>query len=284
MGELKTIIKYLKRILQQYYILIEIAHSRKTDDRIYIAETYKKRFGKELRLYQPKLFTEKVQVLKLMQENEDMTMYADKLLAHKLVSEILGENYVTEIVEVVSTYKDISKETLKKGGIIIKCNHDSNSSFRIEQYGAIDAFFLNWIFTLLMKTDYYLLARENGYKKIEKKIFVEKTVKNIEKDIKLFVLNGKARLIQIDDIATNERNFYKYDEIEFIEHGTISASQIDQLMNIAEKICPRYPFCRIDFMMTSKETYFTEFTFYPAAGYYHYPNNIDEWLGGMLEI
>ncbi len=57
-------------------------------DESYIKATYKKRFGREINLKDPKTYTEKLQWLKLFYRNEKMPIVTDKYEVHKYLTDL----------------------------------------------------------------------------------------------------------------------------------------------------------------------------------------------------
>lgn len=273
---------YLKRIVQACYILAKQKKYSKAIDREYLSLLYKKNFNRKLNWSNPTCFTEKLQILKLNACNNSLKKYSDKIKSNEYVKEILGEEHVASQIGIYQHASDITYKILKDKNCVIKCNHDSNSSFIIEKIDYVDYLMLRIILSLLLKSNYHLLARENNYKGIEPRIIIEIKENNIIKDVKFFVFFGEIKLIQIDDLKRKKRVLNKiFSETDYYNLG-ISSALMEEMIAATKRIYPVCTFCRIDYMVTENSYYFTEFTFYPAAGFYHYPDDLDEWLGKEL--
>ena len=225
-----------------------------------------------------------MQYLKLQNINKKLTIYSDKYLSHEYVNEKIGNEITTSILGVYNSFSEIDWKILQNRILMIKCNHDSHSAYKIQNPNVIDRFLLNWLFSLQLKVEYYELARENNYQNIKKKIIVEDFIDGLKWDLKFFVLNKIVRVVQIDDLSKKKRDFYKIEKDADFRIVPIPLSILEKIKDITMKICPNVPFCRIDFMASDDKVVFTEFTFYPAAGFYHYPENLDKWLGEQLNI
>ncbi len=275
---------YIKNIIRTYYVLFIQNINRRKNDASYLKSLYKKRIGNELNLTNPKLFTEKLQYLKLLNINKNLTIYSDKYLSHEYVKEKAGNEITTKILGIFDQFFEIDWEKLHDRTIMIKCNHDSHSAYKVLNPSVIDCFFLNWLFSLQLKVDYYLLARERNYQNVNKKIIIEEYIDGLKWDLKFFVLNKMVRVVQVDDLNRKKRSFYKIEKEADYRMVPIPLFVLKKIKDVTMKICPNVPFCRLDYMASEDKVIFTEFTFYPAAGFYHYPENLDRWLGEQLNI
>ena len=117
----KRIYRYIKDNVHDiffYYIL---------PDKWEIKYRFKKRVGYSCNLKNPKSFNEKIQWIKLNDRNPVYPKLIDKLEVKKIVSEILGDEYVIPtLFGGFSRFEDIPFDKLPNQ-FVIKCNHDAAS-------------------------------------------------------------------------------------------------------------------------------------------------------------
>ena len=76
-------------------------------DEKYLRKRYKKIFGKELNLENPKTFNEKMQWLKLNDRNPLYTKLVDKYEVKKYVSSLIGEEYIIPTLGIYNKFSEI---------------------------------------------------------------------------------------------------------------------------------------------------------------------------------
>ena len=93
-------------------------------DKWYLALRYRMKLGKWPNLKNPKLYTEKVQWLKLHDRKPEYTTMVDKCEAKKYIADIVGERYIIPTYGVWEKFDDIDFENLPNR-FVLKCTHDS---------------------------------------------------------------------------------------------------------------------------------------------------------------
>ena len=76
-------------------------------DEAYIKSTYKKRFGREINLKDPKTYTEKLQWLKLFYRNEKMPICTDKFEVHDYLTKLGYKHLLNDVLGVYDDANDI---------------------------------------------------------------------------------------------------------------------------------------------------------------------------------
>lgn len=114
-------------------------------------------------------------------------------------------------------------------------------------------------------------------------------------DVRLFVFNGRVKILQIDSPRINEvrRRFYtpEWEALPFQQGGKRLADVqprpdlLDEMISIAEEIGRQYDFIRVDLYETQGKLYFGEITPYPTGGLGKY-NDVafDRVLGDYWEL
>ena len=87
---------------------------------------------KNVNLENPKLFTEKIQWLKLNDRRDTYTLCADKYLVRNYVEEKIGSKYLIPLVSITENYNDINENNLPDYPVIVKTTHDSGGTFIIK--------------------------------------------------------------------------------------------------------------------------------------------------------
>lgn len=255
-------------------------------DEAYARKRYKRKFGKELDLENPKTFMEKMQWLKLYDQKPIQTICADKIAVRDYVKEKIGESYLTSMEGIFLKASEVIPENIPDFPVIIKCNHNS-AAYTIVK----DKHKINWKkervkFYNSLKQNYYKQAREWQYKNIPPKILVEKLLidkhGNIPKDYKFFCFDGVTKFIQVDiDRQENpKRNFYdanwKLMPLRLnLNNGeeTPRPKNLDLMVELAYKLSNNFSFARVDFYTLDDKVYFGEITFHPGSGFGFYDSN-----------
>ena len=101
---------------------------KKWDDEKYICFRYKSVFKNALNLKEPKLFSEKMQWLKLYNRKDEYTRMVDKYESKKLVADLIGERYIIPSLGVWKRFDDIDFDKLPDK-FVLKTTHDSGGVF-----------------------------------------------------------------------------------------------------------------------------------------------------------
>jgi len=284
-----------QKIWRKYRIII----SKRLSDEEYIIKKYKEFIGKDIDLKHPRLFTEKIQWLKLYDRNDLYTKCADKYLVRSFVEEKIGSKYLIPLVYVTENYNDINKDNLPDYPVIIKTTHDSGSSCIIFDKNKFDFNNLKRELSKRLKNNFYYLNREWEYKNIKPRIIVEKLLRDDSgntrlNDYKIHCFHGRPMFIQtIFDrgIETKEdwydTNWNMLDVYYFssIKKYIKKPKALDELLSVAEKLSKEFPYVRVDLYISNNQVYFGELTFRPYGGFMKFiPDSFDLELGNYLNI
>lgn len=153
-----------------------------------------------------------------------------------------------------------------------------------------------------LREDYYLIHREWPYRDIPRKIICEKYMEDMSEkdtltDYKFFCFNGKVKCFKIDydRFTAHKANYYAPDKtlLRFGEkvcppdysREVSIPDNIDNMIQLAEKLSADHPFLRVDFYNVNGKIYFGELTFFPASGFGPFiPEEWDETLGSWLTL
>ena len=292
MNEYKKIIrspKVRKRILD---IL------RFVPDESMLKLQYRIKLGRKLNLKNPERFTEKLQWYKLYYHNPLMKQCVDKYEVRKFVADKGLQDILVPLVKKYSDIDDIKADELPDefvmkttnggGGLnVVVCNDKSKLD-------------LANIKSKMDSSDKVFKARSGGrewaYYGLKREIVIEKLLKNDKNpeagitDYKIFCYNGvpKYIIVDVDRYIGHKRNFYDIgwnnlyitSDCPACNREIEKPSNLDKMLEVAEKLSEDFPFVRVDLYNVEEKIYFGELTFYPWSGYVQYtPDSFDYELG-----
>ncbi|MCD7779106.1 MAG: hypothetical protein LUH05_00330 [Candidatus Gastranaerophilales bacterium] len=245
----------------------------------------------------PKLFTEKIQWLKVYDCIPIKTRLADKILVRDWIKEQIGEEYLKKIYGVYEKYEDIDFSKLPKE-YVIKTNHACKMQTLVIEGGFPKASFKDE-FNNYLKINYaYKCGYEMQYDKIKPVIFIEEYIKNTNElfEYLFFCFNGEPRLILF---ASEKRSpnicctmfDTKWNNLHFNYGGNLHKENVpppenlDKMLEIARILSKNFKFVRVDLHNVNGKIYFGEMTFTPSSGYMKFSNpKYDKILGSMLDL
>ena len=256
--------------------------------------------GKTLNLSSPRTFNEKLQYLKLYDHNPVYTKLVDKVEVKDYVTERIGNKYIVPTIGVWSSPDEIRFDSLPQK-FVMKCNHNSGLGMCIcKDKEKLDICKVKKELTKGLKQNYYLARREWPYKDVPRKIIAEQYLENSEEggltDYKIHCFNGVPRFILVckdrfaekgltEDFFTPEWEHMsvKRPQIPNAEAPISKPEKLDEMLVLAEKLAKDIPFVRVDFYYVDDRIYFSELTFFPAAGFVPFePEEWDEVFGDWL--
>ena len=237
--------------------------------------------GKEIDIDNPKTFNEKIQWLKLYDSTDIKTILADKLAVREYVQNKIGEEYLIPILGIWNKYEDINFDELPNK-FALKCNTGSGTNIIVNDKSAMDHKINVLKFDEWQKIKYeYMSGLEMHYSGMKSYLYAEELLEteNGEDlfDYKVFVFNGKVKLIQvdIDRHHNHRRNLYTVDW-EYLPYTILYPTDpnyiiekpkcLDELINLAEILGENFIHVRVDFYISRNHIYFGEMTFSHGSG------------------
>lgn len=268
-------------------------------DRMYLKRAYKKRFGRRLNLRKPKLFTEKMQWLKLYDRNPLYTRLADKYEVREYIAGIAGGDYLIPLIGLWDSFEEINTADLPEQ-FVLKCTHDSGGLIICTDKKEFDAVAAKAFFKRRLEDNIYWVNREFCYKNIKPRIICEEykvDESGVElKDYKVYCFNGIPKYILVIFNRFNGLRKNVYDAgWEFIPvaltdpfDDTVTFDRpaaFDEMLCVASKLAKDIPFVRVDFYIADKRLYVGELTFYPNGGHTRFkPPEYDAIFGACLTL
>ena len=268
------------------------------DDETRIKQIFKKKFGYNLDLDDPKTFNEKINWLKIHNRTELHVICSDKIRMREYVKEKIGSEYVVPLIFTSCDTNDININKLPNKPVVIKTNHDSGTVYLINNKYESNLRKIRNGIHFGMKKNLYWYAREWNYKRIDPKILVEdmlgKDSPGKLKDYKIFCANGEPKFIQVDNdrFINHKRNLYDIqwnfiDVMYKCENFEIEEKpkEIDKMIVLSRKLSEPFNFSRIDMYIYENKIYVGEITFFPEAGLTEfYPDKYNIFFGDMIKI
>lgn len=274
---------------------------RKLPDSIFLKIQYRYVTGEKLDLKNPKLYNEKLQVLKMSQQDEIFTQVADKLKVRKFVSEEIGPDYLIPLYGSYEKVEDIPFENLP-ASYVLKTNHNSGGYYIVPDSKNLNIDLVKKKLSPMLKKNYYYFSREWPYKNIKPRIICESYLEEEDgkelRDYRFFCFHGKVKFVAVDlsiiDKSKVRRNLYDLDwnlmeeEISYKNDLTEiipKPTNLNEMIELAEKLSTKFKHVRVDFYNIKNKIYFGELTFYHQSGYGKInPNSFNEIMGSWIKL
>lgn len=284
------------------YILLEddiAAETTEWDERKCIELMYYCKTGEELILDFPQNYNEKLQWLKLNNNDLRMRNMTDKLAVKEYVRDKIGVDHVIPTFGSWDNFDEIDFNLLPDR-FVLKCTHDSGSAEIIADKKHVDLAYLKEKFNAALNRDYYYIAREPSYIGIPRRIIAEPlltdTYSQYLKDYKVFVFDEEPKIVQVDYDRFNNhsRIMYsaKWENLGFSTMYPYDATKeetrpenLDELLFLARQLSKGFRHVRVDFYIADKHIWFGEMTFYHGGGYEKFSD--EKWnrtMGDWLSI
>lgn len=263
-----------------------------------IQKQYFWKMHRVLNIKNPRLFTEKIQWLKLYDCTPIKTILADKLLVREWVKEKIGSKYLKKIYGTYNSFDEIDFSSLPKE-YVIKANHGCNMQLLVIEGGKPDMIKDARRFDRFLHTNHAYKSRfELHYKDIKPKLFTEEYLKNTnelfeylffcfngEPEFVLFASGKRSDRIECTMFDKNWKNcHFNYGE-KLHREEIPKPENFDEMLSIARKLSADFKFVHVDLHNINGRIYFGEMTFTPAGGFMKFnPRKYDRILGDMLNL
>ena len=259
--------------------------------------------GYSLNLEAPRTFSEKVQWIKLNDRNSLMPCCADKYEVRGYVKERGCGRYLNELLWHGSDPAQIPFDELPER-YVIKATH--GSTFNAINDGSVPinrertvAQLKKWLATdFLPCYGEWFYGRRGG---VEPSVVVERYLEGDPKrgldDYKVFVMNGRARLVLVCTGRSNGSHCEDIYDLDWnrmvgVDMGEPTSglniprpSCLDEMVEAAETLAEPFALARVDFFLGEASPIFGEITFTSGSGFDRYhPRAFDVEMGDMLHL
>jgi len=243
---------------------------------------FKRTHGYDLNLKNPRSYNEKVMWKKIYDRNPLLPIVSDKYKVRDYLRKVLGKNEADKIL-IPLFYVTDRPETIPFDKLpeeyVIKANHGSGWNIFVEKQSSINRKEIirkckNWL-----SMRYGVFGNEWAYQEIERKILVEKLLRDedgkLPKDIKFHMIHGDCIFIQIDfDRHTNHKrtlfdknwNFINASHAHPIGPIINKPENLDEMIALSKKLSKPFDCIRVDFYNIRDKIYFGELTSYHGGG------------------
>jgi hypothetical protein len=268
-------------------------------DERYLRIAYRAHMQKKLNLENPRLYTEKLQWLKLYDRDPLYTTLVDKYSVRKYVENKIGRKHLVPLYGVFNTFDEIDWEKLPDE-FIMKCTHGCGFNIICNDKSSFDFTRAKKRFNKWLSINPYWATREWPYKNVKPRIIIEKLLKNNTNplvDYKFYCFHGKPYYCKLQFIYQGTK-YQNYMDIDFHDTGVRDevyppheyyiprkSKYYEQIVEIAETLSQGFKHVRIDFLVTDDNFYVGEFTFFTTSGYSKFtPSSFNETLGSLLTL
>jgi hypothetical protein len=228
-------------------------------------------------------FNDRIQWLKLFDQDREIVRCSDKLGVRERVKEKLGDEYITRIYQVANHFDELSFEDLPCQ-FVIKTNHDSGTVLVVRDKTKLDYEAAKSRFDQALRRAYGWSNGEWAYAYVKPKVFIEEFLGSPEivkqpPDYKFHCCEGRVRWLQyIYDrgVGTKEcivRPDGSVTDLHF-DQNMIHSEEFDipanwnDLCKAAERLAAGFKYARVDMYNIGKRIVCGEVTFNPLMGCY----------------
>ncbi|MDD2240278.1 MAG: ATP-grasp fold amidoligase family protein [Kiritimatiellae bacterium] len=227
-------------------------------------------------------YNDKIQWLKLFDQQPRTVLCSDKLGVRKVVHDLLGEGFIPDLYQVGDHVYDLDFDSLPKA-FVLKTNHDSGTVELVRDKSTLDRTAIETRFEKALGTVFSLAEGEWAYAYIPPKVFVEEFIEPENPappaDYKFHCVEGNMVLLQyITDrgldpkeqmIDRNGRDVGFVFDHRFHHGDSFSKPlQWERMIEIAETLAAGFKYVRVDLYLSGDRILVGEMTFWPMAGRY----------------
>jgi len=277
----------------------KIVRSLFVSDKQYLKKRFIKKLGYVPDFNEPKTFNEKVTARMIYDRCPFYTVLADKHAVRDLVANRIGTQYLVPLLGVHHYFEDIKFDLLPQQ-FVLKCTHDSGSAVICKKKDTLDMPHVKKKMDRSLSMNMYYRKREWHYKNITPKIMIEKYVELYVDQItqstittcRVHCFQGKPKFIEVDITGADGIEYSNiYNTLWELQSFTVDGKkntpldvkepvEFVKMLELAEQLCFKYGYSRIDFLLTKDTVYFSEITLTPNAGRMVIePKQWDETLG-----
>ena len=282
--------------LNDIYFLLSL---KPTDYPYILKKICKLRTKETLNLSNPKTFLDKINCLKLYDDNPLRPVFTSKIAVREWITEQIGKQYLTTVYQTAKEFNTINFDNLPEK-FIVKTNHAQGWEYGIKNkekllntkplFDFVKQKFDNW-----QKISYVVPSLfEMNYINIQRTLIIEEYQEYKEKsDFGVYCFNGEPKLSEL--FINNNSKVCIYDENfkeskytftpriikEFIE----PSEEIRKAFELSKKLSKDFKFVRVDWKILDGKLYFDRMNFTPYSGIIIFED--EEWnkeLGELIKL
>ena len=227
-------------------------------------------------------YNQKIQWLKLFDNDALMIQCVDKVLVRDYINDVLGTGYLPDLYQSQSAFDLLDLNILPKS-FVLKTNHDSGTVFLVKDKEMLDISKYRYKIESSLKNKYGTYGGEWSYKYVKPLVFIEQYLGGPNDpppaDYKFHCVNGEVKWLQyIYDRADDVKEVIvdpsgKVMDVHFdtkMKHEIFFhvPKEFSNMISIAEKISNNFKYVRVDLYLIEGMVIVGELTFFPLAGCY----------------
>lgn len=292
---------FIYRVLNYLYDSFE----RRGGDVATTKRKYRKLYGIELDLQNPRTLNEKILWLKLYDRRPIHTICADKFTVRSFIKERFGEDLLIPLLYETTDWRTISEGTIPSIPCVVKASHSQGDMLIIRDKSAVDVKRLRYDCRIWLCRNLWRETQEWQYKGCQPRIIIEKLLVDsngrIPNDYKLHFFNGQLEFVycSVGRETVNKRNIYDSEWrplfFSWVEPekdaASIRGEEIDppasfeRMKAIGAEIAKSFDYVRVDFYDVEGHLYFGEITFHHGSGFdIIKPEKYDKYYGEKLVL
>lgn len=267
-------------------------------DRLFIKLKFRLRNGYWPNLAPPITYNEKLQWLKLNDQNPEYTKLVDKAEVKDYVASIIGQDYIIPTLGIWNNVEEIDWNSLPNQ-FVIKNTNDSGGLVVCKDKDVFDVEKAKEKLKKGASRNYTSITKEYPYKDVPRR-FIAEEYKEDEygelRDYKFFCFNGEPKMIFVatgrqkgattfDFYDINWNHLDIQNEYPNKDGGIPKPSKLSEMIDVARKLSSNIPHVRVDLYFCNNQIYFGEMTFFHNSGFYPWkPSDWDYKLGSYLKL
>lgn len=268
-------------------------------DTPYLKIMYYAHLGKKLNLKNPTSCSEKMQWLKLYDQNPRYTDMVDKQEAKRIITEILGEGFVIPTIGIWDDPDQIDFDALPDR-FVLKTTHDSGSLLICKDKTALDLSAAKEKMRESLKREYFYWGREWPYKNVKPRIIAEVYMEDTKtgelRDYKWYCFHGVPKMMAIfcgRSVGATTATYFddNFQQLHFTWGYSAGKDMLEkpcsfeQMKRLASALSKDIPCLRVDFYEVDGKPYVGELTFFDGAGFdVIEPRAWDERIGSWITL
>lgn len=296
----KKLWRFLTNTDYRFLVLAGRGKMGNMPDEAFLKRMYRIHMGRELNLENPKVYTEKLQWLKLHDHRPVYTTMVDKYAVKQYVAEKIGPEYVIPVLGVWDRVEDIDFDALPDR-FVLKTTHDSGGIVVCKDKSTLDVSAAKRKLNYFLKRNYFDNNREWPYKNVPHRIIAEAYMEDSKyqelRDYKFFTFGGVPRVLYIaQGRGRGEPTVADFFDMEFnhlpftIDHDMAAVPPekpvcFEEMKRLAAILSQGTPQLRVDFYEVDGRVYFGEMTFFHCSGMdgFH-PEEWDRTFGDWVTL
>lgn len=267
---------------------------------------YRIKMGRSINTKNPQRYTEKLQLYKAHYHNPEMLECVDKYTVREFVKRRLGtDRYLNTLFQVADTADGIDFDSLPNKFVLKTTDGGDGANVLVcTDKSELDIDDTIRKVNSWRNKKYYIVSREWAYKGAKQsRVIAEAYLEDDANadgsidDYKFLCFDGKFRYLWVDKdrFSHHKRGFWD-ENLQFLQgvysdwptfegNGIDLPENIQEMIELSEKLAAGFPFARIDWYNIKGKITFGEVTFYPWSGYVQYtPDSFDFELGKYFNI